>query len=92
MRQISKSCHANTGNNLPSLDLLPCPDGHASVRKVVISGIFTIWMLYDYKVAAMPVFYAWAADLRVIFDERNNTVCCGEHRGILCNYEINCIS
>jgi hypothetical protein len=49
-------------------------------------------MLYDYKVAVKPVFYAWAADIRVIVDEGNNTVCCGEHRGILCNYEINCIS
>ena len=92
MGQVCKSCHADTSNNLSSLDILSSSDGCASMRKMVIPRIFAIWMLYDYEVAVMPELYAWTANMWVIFDKCNETVCRGKHRGVLFNYKINCIS
>jgi hypothetical protein len=46
-------------------------------------------MLYYYEIAVVPVFYAWAAGVRVVPDERDNAVSCREHRGILRDNEVN---
>src|SRR5690606_4544339 len=58
---------------------------------MVIPRVFAPVMLYHYKVAGMPVFYAWTACIRTVTDIHNNALGRGKHRCSFIDYKINCV-
>jgi hypothetical protein len=92
MWDICIACHAYIGNLLACLYLLIYSYFCTFMMQVVISGIFTKWMLYCNIVGSSPIRRIKASNIGIITDKYNPTICCYKDRCILWCNKIHCIS